>query len=123
MPTKSMELHGAPVVRITRRAANRLKEGHVWVYRSDVAAPNGIAPGALVAVTDEREKLLGTAFYSTASQIAIRMISRDMVNDVEGLLRKRIQEALAYRERVVRDTDAYRIVFSEADFLPGLIVD
>jgi len=111
------------VVKVSRRGANRLKEGHVWVYRSDIVAANGVAPGALVGVVDEREKPLGTALYSSASQIAIRMLSRDAVKDLTGLLRERLQAAIAYRERVVRDTDAYRIVFSEADFLPGLIVD
>jgi 23S rRNA (cytosine1962-C5)-methyltransferase len=95
----------------------------VWVYRSDIVSSDGIPPGALITVADERGKNLGTALYSSASQIAIRMISRDAVKDLDGLLRKRIQEAIAYRERVVRDTDAYRIVFSEADVLPGLIVD
>ena len=123
MPRKSVDFHGLPVVKVSRRGANRLKEGHVWVYRSDIVGADGIAPGALVAVADDREKLLGSALYSSASQIAIRMISREGVKDFDGLARKRIQEAIAYRERVVRDTDAYRIVFSEADFLPGLIVD
>jgi 23S rRNA (cytosine1962-C5)-methyltransferase len=111
------------VVKVSRRGASRLTDGHVWVYRSDIVAADGIAPGALVGVADERGKVLGTALYSSASQIAIRMISKEAVNDLDSLLRKRIQEAIAYRERVVRDTDAYRIVFSEADFLPGLIVD
>jgi len=111
------------VVKVSRRGANRLKDGHVWVYRSDIVTGDGIAPGALVGVADEREKFLGTALYSTASQIAVRMISREAVKDFDGVLRRRIQDAIAYRERVVRDTDAYRIVFSEADFLPGLIVD
>jgi len=111
------------LVKVSRRGADRLKDGHVWVYRSDIVSADGVPPGAPVGVADEREKLLGTALYSSASQIAIRMISREAVKDLEGLLRKRIQEAIAYRERVVRDTDAYRIVFSEADFLPGLIVD
>jgi 23S rRNA (cytosine1962-C5)-methyltransferase len=123
MPKKSIDLHGLPVVKVSRRGANRLKDGHVWVYRSDIVTTDGVAPGALAGVTDDREKFLGTAFYSSASQIAIRMISQEAVKDLDGLLRKRIQEAIAYRERVVRDTDAYRIVFSEADFLPGLIVD
>jgi 23S rRNA (cytosine1962-C5)-methyltransferase len=123
MPKKPMDLRGLPVVKVSRRGANRLKGGHVWVYRSDIVSADGIAPGALVGVADEREKHLGTALYSSASQIAIRMISKEPVKDLDGLLRKRIQEAIAYRERVVRDTDAYRIVFSEADFLPGLIVD
>lgn len=111
------------MVKVSRRGANRLKDGHVWVYRSDIVAAEGVAPGALVRVADEREKPLGTALYSSASQIAIRMISKEAVTDLDGLLRQRIRDAIAYRERVVRDTDAYRIVFSEADFLPGLIVD
>lgn len=111
------------MVRISRRGANRLKDGHAWVYRSDIAEADGVAPGALVGVVDEREKFLGTALYSSASQIAIRMIAKEAVKDFDSLLRRHIREAVAYRERVVRDTDAYRIVFSEADFLPGLIVD
>jgi len=123
MPKKSTDLHGLPVVKVSRRGANRLKDGHVWVYRSDIVAADGVAPGAMVGVVDEREKFLGTALYSSASQIAIRMIAKEAVNDLDSLLRKRLQEAIAYRDQVVRDTDAYRIVFSEADFLPGLIVD
>jgi len=82
-----------------------------------------LLPGVAVGVTDERGKFLGTALYSSASQIAIRMISSHAVNDFPGLLRERIRNAISYRERVVSDTDAYRVVFSEADFLPGLIVD
>jgi len=123
MPKKSTDPHGLPAVKVSRKGANRLKDGHVWVYRSDIVAADGIAPGALVGIADERGKFLGTALYSSTSQIAIRMISKDAVKDFEGLLRKRIKEAIAYRERIVRDTDAYRVIFSEADFLPGLIVD
>lgn len=118
-----MDSHGHPVVKVSRRGANRLTDGHVWVYRSDILAADGIAPGALIEVVDERGKFLGTALYSSASQIAIRMLSNEVVKDLDSLLRKRIQDAIAYRERNVRETDAYRIVFSEADFLPGLIVD
>jgi 23S rRNA (cytosine1962-C5)-methyltransferase len=109
--------------KVSRRGAERLRDGHVWVYKSDLLSTDGLAPGAVVRVKDDRGKPLGTALYSSASQIAIRMISRDAVKDLDALLRRRIQEAIAYRERVVRDTDAYRIVFSEGDFLPGLIVD
>jgi 23S rRNA (cytosine1962-C5)-methyltransferase len=123
MPKKSIDPHGLPAVKVSRKGANRLKDGHVWVYRSDIVTADAIAPGALIGIADERDKFLGTALYSSASQIAIRMISKDAVKDFEGLLRKRIKEAIAYRERIVRDTDAYRVIFSEADFLPGLIVD
>jgi 23S rRNA (cytosine1962-C5)-methyltransferase len=110
-------------VKISRRGAKRLQEGRVWVYRSDIVSANGVPPGAATGVTDERGKFLGTALYSSASQIAIRMISPHAINDLAGLLRERIGAAISYRELVVRDTDAYRVVFSEADFLPGLIVD
>jgi 23S rRNA (cytosine1962-C5)-methyltransferase len=123
MPKRSaFSAVGLPVVKVSRRGASRLQDGHVWVYRSDISV-NAVPPGALVSVADERGKVLGTALYSSSSQIAIRMISHDAVGDLNSLLRERIQAAIAYRERVVRDTDAYRVVFSEADFLPGLIVD
>ena len=122
MPAKSAAA-SLPVVKISRRGAKRLQDGHVWVYRSDIVSADGVAPGAAVGITDERGKFLGTALYSSSSQIAIRLISPHAVNDVPGLVRERIQGAISYRERVVRDTDAYRVIFSEADFLPGLIVD
>jgi len=112
-----------PTIKISPRGATRLKSGHVWVYRSDVVSAEGVAPGALVSISDHRGKNLGTALYSTSSQIAIRMISHEPVPDLPALLRQRIAEAIAYRGQVVRDTDAYRVIFSEADFLPGLIVD
>jgi 23S rRNA (cytosine1962-C5)-methyltransferase len=112
-----------PKVKISPRGATRLKDGHVWVYRSDIVSVDGVAPGSLVSVSDQRGKPLGTALYSSSSQIAIRMISSDPVADFSALLREHIAEAVAYREGLVRDTEAYRIIFSEADFLPGLIVD
>ena len=118
-PTQS----ALPKLKISPRGATRLKDGHVWVYRSDIMSAEGIAPGSPVAVTDHRGKPLGTALYSSSSQIAIRMISSEPVADFPALLKRRIAEALAYRERIVHDTNAYRLVFSEADFLPGLIVD
>ena len=122
MPSKSAP-SSLPVVRISGRGARRLQDGHVWVYRSDILSADGVAPGAAVGITDERGKFLGTALYSSSSQIAIRMISNHAVDDLSRLLRDRIHGAISYRERVVRDTDAYRVIFSEADFLPGLIVD
>src|SRR3954469_1192280 len=122
MPLRSPQPE-VPKVKVSPRGATRLKSGHVWVYRPDILSADGVQPGSLVAVTDQRGKPLGTALYSSSSQIAIRMISPDPVTDFPGLLRQRISDAIAYRENLVRDTDAYRLIFSEADFLPGLIVD
>jgi 23S rRNA (cytosine1962-C5)-methyltransferase len=95
----------------------------VWVYRSDIESSDGVAAGSLAGVQDSHGRFLGTALYSSSSQIAIRLLSREAVEDLPSLLRQRIKAAVAYREKLVSDTNAYRVVFSEADFLPGLIVD
>ena len=108
---------------VSRRGLARLQAGHVWVYRSDLVSSDATPPGSLVDVVDERGRSQGTALYSSTSQIAIRMIAPGQVADFPALMRQRLQEALAYRERVVRNSNAYRLVFSEADFLPGLIAD
>jgi len=123
MPNRSVLAETTATVKVSSRGAARLKNGHVWVYRSDIVSAEGIPPGALVSVADERGRFLGTALYSSASQIAIRMLSHQPVRDLTALLRQRIAAAIAYREKLVHDTDAYRVVFSEGDFLPGLIVD
>jgi len=95
----------------------------VWVYRSDIVSAAGVTPGSVVAVADERGRTFGSALYSSSSQIAVRMISSGPVADFLALLQERVRQAIAYRKTIVQDTDAYRVVFSEADFLPGLIVD
>jgi 23S rRNA (cytosine1962-C5)-methyltransferase len=129
-----------PVVTISGRGADRIRAGHVWVYRSDVLDASGVERGAAVLVQERvdasavrtrrgllgknvRARNLGTALYSTASEIAIRLLSPKAVEDVEQLVRERIRAAVAYRARFVRDTNAYRVIFSEGDFLPGLVVD
>jgi len=117
--------HAEPAVKLSARGVARLQARHPWVYRSDVVEANDVPPGAVVRVLDQRGKFLGTALYSSSSQIAIRMISHGSVADLPALVAERIRAAIAYRKEndLVRNTDAYRIVFSEADFLPGLIVD
>lgn len=112
-----------PSITISQRGTQRLKNGHAWVYRSDVVSANGVAPGAVVQVKDSRGHYLGSALYSTSSQIAVRMISAGVVRDFPALLRERVRQAIAYRQPLVRDSNAYRVIFSEGDFLPGLIVD
>jgi 23S rRNA (cytosine1962-C5)-methyltransferase len=115
-----------PEIAVTRRGASRVHAGHLWIYRSDVseASASAVAAGSVVSVLDDRGKPLGAALYSNASQIALRMLRADAGTvKLPVLLRERIAAAVAYRRRVVRDSNAYRVVFSEADLLPGLIVD
>src|ERR1700719_735993 len=125
------KLTRSALVTISRRGVERLRAGHGWGYRSDIVEAKDVPAGALVTVAEERggrarpphTRLLGTALYSTASQIALRMISTHSVRDLGQLFGERIREAIAYRERFVENTNAYRVIFSEGDFLPGLIVD
>ncbi len=114
------------VTTISRRAADRLRAGHLWVYRSDIE--HVVETGAgLVAVADHRGFPLGTALWSPTSQIALRMISSDPHLAHEGwltLLDQRLRHAIQQRQGMLEEgTDACRLVFSEADQLPGLIVD
>ena len=110
---------------VTRRGTERLRAGHVWVYRSDLTPSSQAPPGALVEVRDERGKRLGSALYSGASQIAIRLLSHDEITEaaLAELLRARIAAAVQFRRQIAGDSDSYRVIFSEADRLPGLIVD
>src|ERR1700687_137681 len=115
--------HAELSVKLSARGVARLQGVQPWVYRSDVAEPNGVPPGSLVRVFDQRGKFLGTALYSSSSQIAIRMISHGSVGDLPAMVVERVRGAIASRKELVSNTDAYRIIFSEGDFLPGLIVD
>jgi 23S rRNA (cytosine1962-C5)-methyltransferase len=111
---------------VNERAAKRLRDGHVWVYASDVLNDGGAVPGAIVHVVGPKDKFLGSAIYSSSSQIKLRLLGREALRSEEELLqlvRQRLTEALDYRARVVQDSNACRLVFSEADRLPGLIVD
>jgi 23S rRNA (cytosine1962-C5)-methyltransferase len=111
---------------VNERAAKRLRQGHVWVYASDVLNDTGAQPGALVHVIGPREKLLGSAIYSSSSQIKLRLLGREALgpeDELSRLVTQRLGEAISYRQKIVHDSDACRLVFSEADRLPGLIVD
>ncbi len=112
-----------PHVRVNRKAADRVRSGHLWIFESDVVDRGTAEPGDAVRVLDPNAKPLGTAHYSAASQITLRLLSRHTEAVDAAFLRKRIATALEYRHRVVAGTDAYRLVYAEGDMLPGLIVD
>src|SRR5437660_10807773 len=86
-----------PKAVISLCAVNRLKSGHVCVYRSDVLSSARAAPGAVVAVTDERGHLFGSALYSSSFEIALRMIYSGPVADFPALVLVRVRNAPAYR--------------------------
>lgn len=114
-----------PIVTVSRRGAARLRSGHLWVYRSDLLPPGETPAGTLVHVRDERGRKLGSALSSSSSQIAIRLLSTGEFTEqaLPELLRDRVLAAIEFRRRRVRDSDSYRVIFSEGDLLPGLIID
>ncbi len=117
----------APIVKegsavISPRGVERLRSGHLWVYRSDVSSVQADS-GAIVRLSDDRGRFQGRAFYSDKSQISIRLLTRSDVPIDRAFFAQRIQRAAAYRNLVVEDSDAYRLVYSDGDLLPSLIVD
>ena len=124
-----------PAAVITRRAADSLRQGSVWVYRTDVEllhpAPGAStpAPGSLITVLDSRGIPLGSALFSSASQITLRLVSATPALTREAYLAEAAQRthaALTLREQLAptsKENDAHRLIFSEADQLPGIIAD
>ncbi len=125
IPARNTLADSIPIITVNHRGAARLRGGHLWVYRSDLVPPAEAPAGSLVHVHDERGRHLGSALYSSASQIAVRLLTGDEISEAQlpSLLRERIAAALRFRQQVARDTDSYRVIFSEADLLPGLILD
>src|SRR5499426_426396 len=107
---------------IRRRGADRIHRGHVWVYQTDLINKDA-APGSIVSVQDERGVIVGKAFYSSKSQISIRLLARGNVPINKQFFRDRFQLADRLRQQLRVDPLLSRRVYSEGDFLPGLIVD
>lgn len=111
---------------VSRRAVERLRTGHPWIYRSDIVSVEA-EPGDVVEVRSERKRPLGLAWWSSESQIALRMIAGerefDDARDESVLVAARLRAAMAYREALAIDATAFRLVHAEADRLPGLVVD
>jgi 23S rRNA (cytosine1962-C5)-methyltransferase len=112
-----------PSVVVTAKGENRIRGGHPWVYRSDVADVRDVDPGVVVEVYGPRQRMLGHALFSDQSQITIRMVSRDEMPIDEAFWRERLERAIAFRNTLEINATAYRLVHGEADLLPSLIVD
>lgn len=110
-------------VTVTHKAADRISFGHPWIFSSDVSDRGVAEPGDAVLVLEPRGRLLGTFHYSSTSQITLRQLSARHEEIEERFFRDRIERAVSWRTRAVHDTDACRLVYGEADCLPGLIVD
>jgi 23S rRNA (cytosine1962-C5)-methyltransferase len=110
-------------VTITRRGAERAREGHLWIYRSDVRDTGRARGGEVVRVRDERGRHAGQAFYSDRSEIALRLLSTQNADIDREWWRTRLRASAARRKGLEREADAFRLVYSEGDLLPSLIMD
>jgi 23S rRNA (cytosine1962-C5)-methyltransferase len=114
---------GAATVRLTPKGWRWWRTGHPWIYRNDLTGPPDLPAGELVRVLGPGEQFLGQAFYSAASRIALRFVTRSEETVDPAFWEQRLQRAQAYRRRVVQDSDAYRLIYGESDGFPGLVVD
>ena len=108
-------------VKVNKRAANRVRHGHLWIYRSDVIAVD-VDGGSIVSVVDESGNFVGQAFYSDKSEIALRFLALTKETIDDGWWHNKIRQCCE-RRNIPSDTNAYRVVYSEGDLLPSLIVD
>ncbi len=126
MPAESGP-HGShmPLVRISRRGEERVNAGHVWIFGDDLReTPSGLSPGDWVRVESRSGLPLGTAMLNTHSRIALRIVSREVIEPGRAFIARRLGEARARRAAAGWDDEnAMRLCFSEADAMPGLIVD
>jgi 23S rRNA (cytosine1962-C5)-methyltransferase len=111
-----------PTVTIKHRGEERVRSGHPWIYKSDVAKIDAYG-GEIVRVLGTRSRVLGHALFSDRSEIALRFITHDPAPVDANLWRRRLAQAVQFREGLDLNADAYRLVHGEADLLPSLIVD
>src|SRR5262245_29427190 len=122
MAQKSLSSNPSDAV-VSAKGAARARSGHLWIYRSDVTQKPQAESGSIVRVVDHRGRFIARAHYGKESEIALRKISKEDVEITRDFWLARLRAAARWREQVVSDTDAYRLVHAEGDLLPGLIID
>ncbi len=108
---------------VTKRGADRIRRGHLWIYGSDVVDTSDAVGGSIVRVRDEHRNFIGHAFYSDSSQIALRFLTTADESIDRDWWRRRILETAARRPDGGQETNAYRLIYSEGDLLPSIILD
>jgi len=109
---------------VTRRAAGRVSGGHPWVFANEITARLiDYEPGQVVDIVDPSGRALASGYINPSTLIAIRVTGRPGEGLDRAWLRRRLERAQAYRERVLADPRFGRLLFAESDSVPGLIVD
>ena len=108
---------------VNKAGAGRVVGGHPWVFRDDLVNAPKEGAGEVFPLYDGKGRFLGQGFYNPRSRIAFRLITRDEVPVDPAFWKQRIEEAVRYRESLAMQSNARRLIYSEADGFPGLIVD
>ncbi|GAW29983.1 class I SAM-dependent rRNA methyltransferase [Carboxydocella sp. ULO1] len=113
-----------PTLTLAPGRQKRLSTGHPWVYATEIASVDPrIEPGSIVDVVDFRGRFIGRGYYNPRSQIAVRLLTRKDETIDREFFRQKLLYCLKHRQKVMPEATSYRLVFGEADFLPGLIID
>lgn len=108
---------------LKKNESRRIRNGHLWVFSNEIAkTEGGPETGALVELYDNKD-FLGTGFYNKNSLITLRLLSPLYKDDLLEYIRESIMNAYTLRKNFYPKRDSFRLVFSESDFLPGLIID
>ena len=121
-----MAKENLPVVHVINGRQKKLLQGHPWVYGNEIERVEGeIADGELVTVVDFRGRYMGTGFYNSRSLITVRLLTHRQEEITDALIAARVRAACDYRRFVMQreGTDSCRLIYGEADRLPGVIAD
>ena len=112
------------VVTLKKREDKRIRSGHLWIFSNEIESVEGsVTAGDTVYVHDASGRFLGTGYMNPHSLIAVRLVSRSRVSIDVPFVSKRVSDAISLRERLFPGERVWRAVYSEADLLPGLVVD
>lgn len=109
-------------VKVSKQGADRIRAGHLWLYRSHILT-SAAEPGSVVSVLDQQRNFVGQAIYSSKSEIALRLLTTAKETIDREWWRERLREAANRRKNLGGHAEAYRVVYSEGDLLPSLIID
>src|ERR1700687_5301435 len=100
---------------VNKRGADRIRKGHLWIYRGDVAEPEDVAGGSIVSVRDPQGNFIGQALFSDRSEITLRFLTQSEAPVDREWWRRGIREAASRRRGIISGTNAYRLIYSEGD--------
>lgn len=121
-----MDTENLPVVHVINGRQKKLLQGHPWVYGNEIERVEGeTADGGLVTVVDFRDRYMGTGVYNSRSLITVRLLTHRHEEINDALIAVRVRAACDYRKFILRreGTDSCRLIYGEADRLPGVIAD